>query len=256
MLPRRYVGWAVSNATTELTSDANKELDLAKREQIDLDLQRKVQIDSPFIFLFQAVPQSAPRKNVNGFVSGPSFDLVLCRNVTRSQASRSVADTASGAGSAVTGRKSVPGARSRAPPTCSSISRSPSGDADRRADCRSLPARCADEPTSALDATVPMQVLAIIDSMVRELRLGLVFISHDLELVSSLCDRVLIMYAGRVMEAYRAADLAEARHPYTRQLLTASRGYDRETAAALIDYARSADSGRDLSRLLPQPRMN
>ncbi len=101
-----------------------------------------------------------------------------------------------------------------------------------------------------------MQVLAIIDSMARELGLGLVFISHDLELVSSLCDRVLIMSAGRVMEAYRAADLAEARHPYTRQLLTASRGYDRETAAALIDYARSADSGRDLSRLLPQPRMN
>ena len=77
----------------------------------------------------------------------------------------------------------------------------------------------ADEPTSALDVTVQMQVLAILDDLVSERGLGLIFISHDLNLVASFCDRVLIMYAGRVVEERRAADLANAEHPYTRGLL-------------------------------------
>ena len=54
----------------------------------------------------------------------------------------------------------------------------------------------ADEPTSALDVTVQMQVLALLDDMVRERGMGLVLISHDLHLVSSFCDRVLVMYGG------------------------------------------------------------
>ncbi|MCP5154485.1 MAG: ABC transporter ATP-binding protein [Ectothiorhodospiraceae bacterium] len=78
----------------------------------------------------------------------------------------------------------------------------------------------ADEPTSALDVTVRMQILAIIDDMVRERGMGLVFISHDLNLVASFCDRVLIMYAGRVVEECRASELAAARHPYTRGLFS------------------------------------
>ena len=77
----------------------------------------------------------------------------------------------------------------------------------------------ADEPTSALDVTVRMQVLAILDELVTSRGLGLLFISHDLNLVAGFCDRVLIMYAGRIVEECRAADLAAAKHPYTRGLL-------------------------------------
>jgi peptide/nickel transport system ATP-binding protein len=79
----------------------------------------------------------------------------------------------------------------------------------------------ADEPTSALDVTVQMQVLAILDDLVNERGLGLIFISHDLNLVASFCDRVLIMYAGQVVDTCAAGDLHRARHPYTRGLLAA-----------------------------------
>lgn len=79
----------------------------------------------------------------------------------------------------------------------------------------------ADEPTSALDVTVQMQVLAILDDLVRAADMGLMFISHDLNLVASFCDRVVIMYHGQVMEECRAADLHAATHPYTRGLLAA-----------------------------------
>jgi peptide/nickel transport system ATP-binding protein len=77
----------------------------------------------------------------------------------------------------------------------------------------------ADEPTSALDVTVRMQVLAILDELVTRRGLGLMFISHDLNLVATFCDRVLIMYAGRIVEECLAAELAHARHPYTQGLL-------------------------------------
>ncbi len=77
----------------------------------------------------------------------------------------------------------------------------------------------ADEPTSALDVTVSLQVLAILDEMVTRRGTGLILISHDLNLVASFCDRVLIMYAGRVVETCAAKDLHNAQHPYTRGLL-------------------------------------
>ncbi|MBL1435061.1 MAG: ABC transporter ATP-binding protein [Rhodobacteraceae bacterium] len=77
----------------------------------------------------------------------------------------------------------------------------------------------ADEPTSALDVSVQMQVLEIMDKLVTDRGMGLIFISHDLNLVSSFCDRVLIMYAGRVVETLQADKLHEAEHPYTRGLL-------------------------------------
>ncbi|MDM4768067.1 ABC transporter ATP-binding protein [Pelomonas sp. SE-A7] len=77
----------------------------------------------------------------------------------------------------------------------------------------------ADEPTSALDVSVQLQVLAVLDRLVRERNMGLVFISHDLRLVASFCDRVLVMYAGRVVEQLEASRLHEAQHPYTRGLL-------------------------------------
>ena len=77
----------------------------------------------------------------------------------------------------------------------------------------------ADEPTSALDVTVSMEVLRILDELVAERGMGLIFISHDLKLVSSFCDRVLVMYAGRVVEQLEAKNLREAQHPYTQGLM-------------------------------------
>jgi len=77
----------------------------------------------------------------------------------------------------------------------------------------------ADEPTSALDVTVQLQVLAVLDDMLSERGMGLIFISHDLNLVASFCDRILVMYGGKVVEECAAADLDRATHPYTRGLL-------------------------------------
>jgi len=77
----------------------------------------------------------------------------------------------------------------------------------------------ADEPTSALDVTVQLQVLSILDKLVAERGMGLIFVSHDLRLVSSFCDRVLVMYAGRVVEEIAADRLHQSQHPYTQGLL-------------------------------------
>lgn len=79
----------------------------------------------------------------------------------------------------------------------------------------------ADEPTSALDVTVRQQVLSILDELVTERNIGLIFISHDLNLVRTFCDRVIIMYAGQIVETIAAEDLENAQHPYTRGLLNA-----------------------------------
>lgn len=77
----------------------------------------------------------------------------------------------------------------------------------------------ADEPTSALDVSVRLQVLDIIDKLVRERGMGLMFISHDLNLIARFCDRIAIMYAGRIVETRKADELGQARHPYTIGLL-------------------------------------
>ncbi|MDP2085575.1 MAG: ABC transporter ATP-binding protein [Gemmobacter sp.] len=77
----------------------------------------------------------------------------------------------------------------------------------------------ADEPTSALDVTVQAEVLKILDDLVKTRGMGLIFISHDLRLVARFCDRVLVMYKGRVVEEVQAGNLMAARHPYTRGLL-------------------------------------
>ncbi|WP_342361439.1 ABC transporter ATP-binding protein [Terrarubrum flagellatum] len=97
----------------------------------------------------------------------------------------------------------------------------------------------ADEPTSALDVTVQMQVLAILDDLVSERGMGLIFISHDLSLVGSFCDRVIVMYAGKAMETLNARDLANAKHPYTQGLLRCMPELDR-TDAALPTLQRDA----------------
>lgn len=79
----------------------------------------------------------------------------------------------------------------------------------------------ADEATSALDVTVRLEILNLLNDLVRKRGLGLIFISHDLNLVRRFCDRVLIMYRGRVVETLKASELDHATHPYTKGLLDA-----------------------------------
>ena len=78
----------------------------------------------------------------------------------------------------------------------------------------------ADEPTTALDVTIQAQILDLINSVRREMGMALVLISHDLGVIAETCDRVAVMYAGRIVEEAPAARLfAEPRHPYARGLL-------------------------------------
>lgn len=77
----------------------------------------------------------------------------------------------------------------------------------------------ADEPTTALDVTVQAQILELIKRMQRELGMSVIFITHDLGVVSGLCDRVQVMYAGRIVESADTRALFKSpRHPYTRAL--------------------------------------
>ena len=77
----------------------------------------------------------------------------------------------------------------------------------------------ADEPTSALDATVQAEILRLIEETASRRGMGLILISHDLPLVAHFCDRVAVMYAGRIVEELRRGELHRARHPYTRGLI-------------------------------------
>ncbi len=79
----------------------------------------------------------------------------------------------------------------------------------------------ADEPTSALDVSVQATVLDLIDTLVQDNGMGLMLISHDLNLVAHYCDRILVMNAGEVVEECAAGQLDRATHPYTRGLLAA-----------------------------------
>ena len=78
----------------------------------------------------------------------------------------------------------------------------------------------ADEPTSALDVTIQVQLMDLLDQLQDESGVGLLFITHDLGVAASLCDRVAVMYAGSVVETAAVTDLyAAPAHPYTRGLL-------------------------------------
>lgn len=78
----------------------------------------------------------------------------------------------------------------------------------------------ADEPTTALDVTIQAQVLDLISDLRRDLGMSVVLITHDLGVVAEHCDRVMVMYAGQVVEEGATAEvIAAPRHPYTRALL-------------------------------------
>ena len=100
----------------------------------------------------------------------------------------------------------------------------------------------ADEPTSALDVSVQAQVLDIIDDLVTTKGMGLILISHDLNLVSRYCDRILVMNSGVVVEECAAGQLDQAQHPYTRGLLAAMPTID-ESRAELPVLDRSQWAG-------------
>jgi oligopeptide/dipeptide ABC transporter ATP-binding protein len=81
----------------------------------------------------------------------------------------------------------------------------------------------ADEPTTALDVTVQKEILQLLQNLRRDLGLGLLFITHDLGVVAQVADRVVVLYAGRVVEEGPAREVLHApKHPYTQGLLAAS----------------------------------
>jgi peptide/nickel transport system ATP-binding protein len=100
----------------------------------------------------------------------------------------------------------------------------------------------ADEPTSALDVSVQGEVLRLINDLITRNGMGLIFISHDLNLVSQFCDRILVMYRGEIVEECAAGGLEKARHPYTRGLLASVPRID-ETRAELPVLDRGAWAG-------------
>src|SRR5690606_7660086 len=77
----------------------------------------------------------------------------------------------------------------------------------------------ADEPTTALDVTVQRQILDLLREVADRTGAGMLFISHDVAVVSELCHRVVVMYAGRVVEELDVTELTGAAHPYTRALV-------------------------------------
>jgi oligopeptide/dipeptide ABC transporter ATP-binding protein len=92
-----------------------------------------------------------------------------------------------------------------------------------------------DEPTTALDVTVQDQILGLLDRLRRERGMAIVFVTHDLAVVATICQRIAVMYAGQVVEEGTAADvLGSPRHPYTEALIGASRSRAGEGGARPI----------------------
>jgi peptide/nickel transport system ATP-binding protein len=95
----------------------------------------------------------------------------------------------------------------------------------------------ADEPTTALDVTIQAQILDLLNQIRQETGMAIVFISHDLGAVSQICERVCVMYAGRIVETAQTSELFETpKHPYT---------------LGLFDAIPRLDGGRERLRAIP-----
>lgn len=102
----------------------------------------------------------------------------------------------------------------------------------------------ADEPTTALDVSVQAEVIALLAQLRRERDLGLLFVTHDLDLAAAICDRIYVMYAGRIVEHRPAAELFRSpRHPYTAALLASRPRLD--SAIDRLDAVRGRPLGLD-----------
>jgi len=112
----------------------------------------------------------------------------------------------------------------------------------------------ADEPTTALDVTIQAQIFDLIRSLVDEIGCGVLFITHDLAAVAEMCDRVVVMYGGQIMERAGITDLLDSpEHPYTRYLLEAA---DKEVDHRVIDVGVNfALKGCRFSHRCPQAHL-
>ncbi|WP_300268611.1 ATP-binding cassette domain-containing protein, partial [Microbacterium sp.] len=104
----------------------------------------------------------------------------------------------------------------------------------------------ADEPTTALDVTVQSQVLELLSAIRDRDGASVLFISHDISVVAELCDRVLVMNAGEIVEELRSDQLSTAKHPYTRALLAAvpHMGTDLTRPLATLQEPSAAEEAR------------
>ncbi|MBT6729105.1 MAG: ABC transporter ATP-binding protein [Deltaproteobacteria bacterium] len=100
----------------------------------------------------------------------------------------------------------------------------------------------ADEPVSALDVSIQAQILKLLQQLRKERNLTLLFISHDLAVVDQLCDRILVLYRGRLMEELPKQQLDQARHPYTRLLLDSLPSYTKRETGLPIAPVEAEDA--------------
>ncbi|WP_432876786.1 ABC transporter ATP-binding protein [Kribbella sp. CA-245084] len=110
----------------------------------------------------------------------------------------------------------------------------------------SPPLLIADEPTTALDVTVEAQILQLIEQKKKELGMSVLFISHDLQVVSSIADRIAVMYAGRIVEIGTADEiLTQPEHPYTKALMECST-LQPDASGQLYVIPGGSDTAREL----------
>jgi peptide/nickel transport system ATP-binding protein len=110
----------------------------------------------------------------------------------------------------------------------------------------------ADEPTTALDVTIQAQIVDLLVELVRARGLALILITHDMGVVAQACDRVVVLYAGRIAESQRVgAIFAKPRHPYTKRADPLHPARGPRHPAALIGIPGAVPSVAALSARLP-----